>query len=118
MADKFRVTSTNKPWLKNPYCFLGDNSNIATGDRNIHILYDSNIDWYTGKNFTPTVRYVKKPNLFTDKSGEKYYIQSTSVVPLSDSACEELINLAIIYACKTVENPRISTETQIKSFEA
>lgn len=110
LADKFRNTSTNKPWLKTPYCFLENGK--------IHILYDSSISNYINKSFTATSYYIKKPNMFTDKTNDQLYIKTSETIPLSDSACEELINLAIIYACKTVENPRITTETQIKSLEA
>ena len=38
--------------------------------------------------------------------------------PLSDNMCEELINLAIIFACRNVGDPRISTEIQTKSLES
>ena len=110
LADKFRQTSTNIPWLKNPVCFLENN--------NIHVLVDpNNIDKYT--NITISPYYIRKPKMFTDTDADNtMYIKTSNEVPLSDSACEELINLAIIFACKSVENPRISTEIQTKSLEA
>lgn len=114
LADKFRQTSTNMPWIKNPVCFLENNQ--------VHIIMDpkcfnpNNIANYTAVTVSPY--YIRKPKMFTDKEDKTMYIQTDNKVPLSDSACEELINLAIIFACKSVENPRISTEIQTKSLEA
>lgn len=117
LADKFRQTSTNIPWIKNPVCFLENDQ--------IHILMDpkcfdkNNIDKYMAATVSPY--YVRKPKMFTDTdtdTNKTMYIKTNHEVPLSDSACEELINLAIIFACKSVENPRVSTEIQTKSLEA
>ena len=62
--------------------------------------------------------YIKKPDKFTvnlmDKTGQK----QEQKFPLSDNMCEELINLAIIFACRNVSDPRISTEIQTKSLES
>nr|DAV06123.1 MAG TPA: hypothetical protein [Bacteriophage sp.] len=82
--------------------------------------FDKNqIDKYMAATVSPY--YVRKPKMFTDTdtdTNKTMYIKTDNKVPLSDSACEELINLAIIFACKSVENPRISTEIQTKSLEA
>ena len=43
---------------------------------------------------------------------------SDSTFPLSDTVCEELINLAIIFACRNVQDPRLATVVQTKSLEA
>ena len=107
-ADKYRKTSTNCPWLKSPVCFVADDK--------LHVMFDGSITDFTGISVTPY--YVKKPNMFTDKVGDEMFIKTANEMPLSDSACEELINLAIIYACKIVENPRMATEIQTKSLEA
>ena len=37
---------------------------------------------------------------------------------LSDTVCEELINLAVIFACRNVQDPRLATVVQTKSLEA
>ncbi len=115
-AEKYRQTPSNKPWLKTPMCYLENGM--------IHLLLDpTNVEKgkYADKVDTPIYTaqyYVKKPSLFTEKTGDKYNILTQMGVPLPDHTCEELVNLAIIYACKSVENPRIATEIQTKSLEA
>ena len=109
-ADKYRVTSSNKPWLKNPFCFLEDDK--------IHILEDYGIEDYINGSFVAVPYYIKRPNMFSDAKDKALSINSSEQLPLSDAACEELISLAIIYAWKTVESPRISTEIQTKPLEA
>lgn len=42
----------------------------------------------------------------------------TAKFPLSDTMCEELINLTIIFACRNVQDPRLATVVQTKSLEA
>jgi len=59
---------------------------------------------------------IIRPDLFTDFLMKEN--ESETEFPLSDTMCEELINLAIIFACRTVGDPRISTEMQTKSLES
>lgn len=60
--------------------------------------------------------YIKKPDKFTTNLMNK--IKQENEFPLSDNMCEELINLAIIFACRNISDPRISTEIQTKSLES
>ena len=101
---KFEESSTNKPWIKHPVCYIADNT----------------INMFIGKDMENIVSnhvyidYIMRPDLFVDKlfeTGDTTFI-------LSDTMCEELINLAIIFACRTVGDPRISTEMQTKSLES
>jgi hypothetical protein len=60
-----------------------------------------------------------RPNYFSDiLMRDESEDESIRIFPLSDTMCEELINLAIIFACRTVGDPRISTEMQTKSLES
>ena len=43
---------------------------------------------------------------------------SNGIFLLSDTVCEELINLAVIFACRNVQDPRLTTVVQTKSLEA
>lgn len=101
---KFEESSTNKPWIKHPVCYIAnDTINMFIGEdmKNIvsnHVYID----------------YIMLPDLFVDKLFET---EDTTFI-LSDTMCEELINLAIIFACRTVGDPRISTEMQTKSLES
>lgn len=105
-SDKFKETETNIPWIKHPVCYIADNK--------IHLFLGNNMkDRFTD---FKSIDVIMSPLLFTttlmteDVSKQQF--------PLSDTMCEELINLAIIFACRTVGDPRISTEMQTKSLES
>lgn len=101
---KFEESSTNKPWIKHPVCYIADNTiNMFIG-KDMENIVSNNV----------YIDYIMRPDLFVDKlfeTGDTTFI-------LSDTMCEELINLAIIFACRTVGDPRISTEMQTKSLES
>ena len=82
----------------------------------IHILIDSNNvpidDNDTTTNNNLYIRGVMMPTAFNNTFSD------TDVFPLSDTVCEELINLAIIFACRNVQDPRLATVVQTKSLEA
>lgn len=106
---KFEESSTNKPWIKHPVCYIAGNT----------------INMFIGKDMENIVSnrvyidYIKCPDYFSDilmRNGSEN--ESIEIFQLSDTMCEELINLAIIFACRTVGDPRISTEMQTKSLES
>lgn len=118
IADKFRETDHNKPWLKSPVMFLQDN--------NLHILLDSKYmnnlrepDSSSNKIYLKIIMLdtITEPYSFKNKFSEGVHSIQDQFA-LSDTMCEELISLAVIFACKTVENPRLTTEIQTKSLEA
>ena len=104
---KFEESSTNKPWIKHPVCYIaGDTINMFIGEDSENVI-SNNV----------YIDYIMRPDYFSDilmteDVSEEYPF------PLSDTMCEELINLAIIFACRTVGDPRISTEMQTKSLES
>lgn len=104
-SDKFKKTATNNPWIKHPVCYIDDK---------IHVFVDN--DRSDFNEYIVYLYVIERPNPFTySLMNEKY---SITKFPLSDTMCEELINLAIIFACRTVGDPRISTEMQTKSLES
>lgn len=110
-ADKFYRTLNNDPWIKSPVAYMSD------GD--IHVLFSGDdYQFFATQDLTFPMLYIKKPDKFTtnlmDETGKK----QEQEFPLSDNMCEELINLAIIFACRNVSDPRISTEIQTKSLES
>lgn len=110
ISDKFKKTRTNVPWMKHPVAYLDHDY--------LHVFFDSDII-SKSNNIQGTklkYEYIKKPNSFVDIF--KNTNENNTQFVLSDTMCEELINLAIIFACRNVENPRISTEIQTKSLEA
>ena len=112
-SDKFKKTLTNDPWIKHPVCYIDDSTHIHVfiGDNMTESYFDNNRVY---------LHVIIRPDLFTDflitKDGTED--KSETEFPLSDTMCEELINLAIIFACRTVGDPRISTEMQTKSLES
>lgn len=106
---KFEESSTNKPWIKHPVCYIADDT----------------INMFIGKDMENMISnrvyidYIMRPDYFSDiLMRNESEDESIRIFPLSDTMCEELINLAIIFACRTVGDPRISTEMQTKSLES
>ena len=129
IADKFKETVHNKPWIKEPIMYVQrenttskeDSGNNASKEGNenttskegtcIHILVDSSKGKIT--NSSLYIRGIMMPTSFAKQEN-----QDTTEFPLSDTVCEELINLAIIFACRNVQDPRLATVVQTKSLEA
>lgn len=110
IADKFKETIHNKPWIKEPVMYLQSPSTTTAKFTCIHVLVDPNkMSDLSEKMY---IRGVKMPNAFTDS------FSNGSVFPLSNAVCEELINLAVIFACRNVQDPRLATVVQTKSLEA
>lgn len=110
ISDKFKKTRTNIPWMKHPVGYCEDGY--------LYIYLDSDIasKVQNTNDITVYISYIKCPDKFVDKLTSD--TGKTNNFILSDTMCEELINLAIIFACRNVENPRIATEIQTKSLEA
>lgn len=115
IADKFKETAHNKPWIKEPIMYVQRTSETTSeaseSPIRIHVLIDSrkgeitDIDLY--------IRGIMMPTDFAKQEN-----QDTTQFPLSDTVCEELINLAVIFACRNVQDPRLATVVQTKSLEA
>ena len=111
ISDKFKETIHNKPWIKQPIMYI-QSSNLNDGDKVIHVFVDSrHID---KENLNPQlyIRGLYMPSEFTVNQN------SDEIFLLSDTVCEELINLAVIFACRNVQDPRLTTVVQTKSLEA
>ena len=111
ISDKFKETIHNKPWIKQPIMYI-QSSNSNDGDEVIHVFVDSrHID---KENLNPQlyIRGVYMPSEFgVNQNSDEIFL-------LSDTVCEELINLAVIFACRNVQDPRLTTVVQTKSLEA
>ena len=111
ISDKFKETIHNKPWIKQPIMYI-QSSNSNDGDKVIHVFVDS---IHTDKeNLNPQlyIRGVYMPSEFgVNQNSDEIFL-------LSDTVCEELINLAVIFACRNVQDPRLTTVVQTKSLEA
>lgn len=120
IADKFKETIHNKPWIKEPIMYVQrenttskENSENTTSKEGtcIHILIDSSKSKIT--NSSLHVRGIMMPTSFAQQKN-----QNVTEFPLSNTVCEELINLAVIFACRNVQDPRLATVVQTKSLEA
>lgn len=115
IADKFKETAHNKPWLKEPIMYVQRTSETTSeaseSPMRIHVLIDSRKGEITSSDL-----YIRGIMMPTDFAKQKN--QDTTEFPLSDTVCEELINLAIIFACRNVQDPRLATVVQTKSLEA
>ena len=106
VAQSFMNTNTNMPWITHPVLYVEGDS--------FHVLYDSYL------NNVPTkliLTYIVKPNKFALQNNQ-YDFNDASTFQLSDTMAEELINLAIVFATRIVENPRLTTEVETRSLES
>lgn len=111
IADKFKETVHNKPWIKEPIMYVQRENTTSKEDTCIHILIDSSKGKIT--NSSLHIRGIMMPTSFAQQKN-----QNTTEFPLSNTVCEELINLALIFACRNVQDPRLATVVQTKSLEA
>lgn len=110
IADKFKETVHNKPWIKEPIMYVQRKNTTSKEGTCIHILVDSSKSEIT--NSSLYIRGIMMPTSFAKQK------INTEKFPLSDTVCEELINLAVIFACRNVQDPRLATVVQTKSLEA
>ena len=111
IADKFKETVHNKPWIKEPIMYVQRENTTSKEGTCIHILIDSSKGKIT--NSSLHIRGIMMPTSFAQQKN-----QNTTEFPLSNTVCEELINLALIFACRNVQDPRLATIVQTKSLEA
>ena len=111
IADKFKETVHNKPWIKEPIMYVQRENTTSKEGTCIHILIDSSKVKIT--NSSLHIRGIMMPTSFAQQKN-----QNTTEFPLSNTVCEELINLAVIFACRNVQDPRLATVVQTKSLEA
>lgn len=106
-AQQFRVTATNKPWVKEPVAFIGNDK--------IHVLYDIRKYSHGITGAQCIMQYVKEPVKFVDTE-----LNSADDVEMeiSDAMVEELINLAIVMVAENVESGRFTTKSQERALEA
>ena len=110
IADKFKETVHNKPWIKEPIMYVQRKNTTSKEGTCIHILVDSSRGKIT--NSSLHIRGIMMPTSFVQQKTK------AENFPLSDTVCEELINLAVIFACRNVQDPRLATVVQTKSLEA
>ena len=104
IASKFMCTSTNKPWVEKPVCYMENDEIIVLFDPVLHI---------PGKFDLTRIKKFKPFSL-----PQQQFDFGTTEFELSDSMAEELINLAIIMCGEIVESQRYQTKTSIRPLES
>ena len=99
IAQRFKQTRVNRPWIKNAVAYIEDDKII--------MLYD-NYNTVTPGNFSIT--YIKEPAKFTAEFNGQF--------ELNDTMVEELISLAVLFALENVESTRLNTKAQTRGLEA
>lgn len=105
LAQKFKNSDTNMPWIKQPITYLENNK--------IHMLFDS-YKYEKEDVDSLCLVYIKSPAKFVDDTDKNSQVK----FELNDSIAEELINLAIAFATEIVESPRLQTKLSTLQFES
>lgn len=106
VAQKYRATSTNMPWIKEPILSIEGNRIYLLIDQYAYSKSEGTLDL--------TLIYIRKPKKFVD--GED--IDRTSDFELTDSMAEELINLAILMSLEIVESTRQESKSKMTVLES
>lgn len=106
VAQKYRATSTNMPWIKEPILSIEGNR--------IYLLIDQYAYSKSKGTLDLTLIYIKKPKKFIVDGN----IDKNSDFELTDSMAEELINLAILMSLETVESPRQESKSKTMVLES
>lgn len=115
IANGYKSSATNMPWIKDPVCYLEDD--------NIHVLVDPYVrakhGSYTDNNdqtveipIVCNIVYLKKPNTFVSD-----YEDKDTEFELNEQMAEELISLAITFSVEIVESSRINTRAVVTNLE-
>lgn len=146
-AEKFIISSSNLPWVKNPVCYLENNKIFFVYDPiNKPLLRNSETGLDESSQATPDVEdnpyiesgqygdfeivYIKTPNKFVkdlqnpQTGWVSYFDWSTTEVPeaykfeCNETMAEELISLAVMFALENVESQRLGTKLNMRGLEA
>lgn len=107
IANKYKSTATNMPWIKDPVCYL-------EGEK-LHILIDPYLRKKSQSQLDPdcVVVFLQKPTSFVASLNDK----ETTQFELNDQMAEELISLAVAMSLEIVESTRLNTKINTLSLE-
>ena len=126
MAENFKASAYNIPWIKIPVCYIENNIICIVVDS-----YDKpNTDFCE-------LTYIKSPNKFAknlddikaeyaDYSGKLSYFDAENdtiknkyyTFECNDTVAEELISLAVAFALENVESQRLNSKLNMRGLEA
>ena len=99
IAQKFKSTTSNIPWIKTPVIYLENDL--------VHLFIDE-YKYHNAPKLYAT--YIKQPKMFIGNPKDTDF-------ELSDTVAEELVNLAIVFALENVESSRLQTKLSTLPIE-
>ena len=114
IADNFKASSSNIPWIKTPVAYIeGQTLNILFDP------YDKPLTDFC------ELTYIKQPTTFAKDVTKftttgSYFTGAGATIQfeLNDTMAEELISLAISFALENVESPRLNTKLNMRGLES
>lgn len=107
VAERFKQSLVNRPWIKNAMAVIESNKLVLFYDN--YDNDDPGTDPKVPGNLN--LKYIKRPAVFTQSFG-------TTQFELNDSMAEELITLAVTFALENIESTRLQSQVQTRGLEA
>ena len=101
VANKFKQTHNNIPWIENPICVIEDNT--------LYVYYDPismNAD-----NYSVHITYLKEPTKVEDLPTEE------GMTEFPEYMQHEIVNRAVELALEDIESRRVETKTQLNQLD-
>lgn len=104
VAQKFKQSVSNRPWIKDAVAYIESGAivalydNVANVNHGVFVIEDFH------------VTYIKEPQKFTERFNGTF--------ELNDTMAEELISLAVTFALENVESTRLQSKAQMRGLEA
>lgn len=117
VAQKFKQTLSNRPWIKNTVAYIEGNKIIILYDNyeeEDSTRIDANLNRVSKTPGNFVITYIKMPTLFDGAT----ITTSTTAFELNDSMAEELVSLAVTMSLENIESQRLQTSAQIRGLEA
>lgn len=109
LAQKYKESSNNLPWISNPVCYIENN--------HVHVLIDR-LQYESNKgSLQLQFSYIRKPTSFVEMFNSSIK-EEEKTFELNDSMAEELINLAIIMSLDITESSRLNSKVTISQLES
>lgn len=100
VAQKFRKTHDNNPWIEIPVCVIEDNT--------LYVYYDD-IDMQA-TDYVVDITYVKTPTKIED-------LPTTGMDEIPEYMQYEVVNRAVELALEDVESRRVQTKSQLNQLD-
>ena len=100
VAQKFRQTHDNNPWIETPVCVIEDNT--------LYVYYDSVS--MNSNQYTVDITYIKQPTKIED-------LPAAGMDEIPEYMQYEMVNRAVELALEDIESKRVQTKTQLNQLD-